>query len=45
MNLWDIGSETSVNDPVQTKKLINKYSTLCQHFYGVPRRTITPLGI
>jgi hypothetical protein len=24
MNLRDVGSETSVNDPVQTNKMINK---------------------
>jgi hypothetical protein len=24
MNLWDVGSETSVNDSVQTNKMINK---------------------
>ena len=24
MNLWDIGSETSVNDSVQTNNMINK---------------------
>ena len=32
MNLWDVGSETSVNDSVQTNKMINKRLNVAQRY-------------